>query len=230
MVLKTGKQRDYSFQSKEWLTRVASISSGQAGSSDRRQPCFAERWRGEGMLWFTSELFLPGKSTFWIWPELLSRLRWTRLHSEANFLVSRYLSLHATSAAEPLPWNEILKSRVFSLSHVRAPRSDRMSRITGLQSGKLKSDDFASSHDLHLLDFTEIQLYIIAGMSSMGTHISLFDLLLIFALSCFSIQEALYGNSLTVQYSLELLPKCGSENSTWELLVGHDPSKSISIT
>lgn len=86
------------------------------------------------------------------------------------------------------------------------------SSLTAPQSGKLKSDGFASPCGLHLLGFTDILVYVIAGRSSMGPHISLFDLLLVFVLSCFSIQEALYGNLLTVQYSLELLHKCGSEN------------------
>lgn len=67
----------------------------------------------------------------------------------------------------------------------------------------------------------------------MGPHISPFDLLLVFILSRFSIQEALYGNLLTVQYSLEPLHKCSSENlpeSCWWTVIHPSPFRSLRAT
>jgi len=100
--------------------------------------------------------------------------------------------------------------------------------------GKLKSDGFTSP-GLHVLDFTKILLYIISVKRSLGPCISLFDLLLVLALSCFSKMEDFtkHGNSLTVQYSLGLLHKCGSENlpeSCWWIVIYPSPFQSLTAT
>lgn len=134
-----------------------------------------------------------------------------------SIFLSKQIILFGTSLSMlHMQLNRCLKMRslgaVISTSSVRVTRGHKKSRITAPQSGKLESDSFASPRGLHLPVFTDTRLYVIAGRSRMGPLISLCDVLLVLALSCFSIRKALYGNSLPVQYPLELLRKCDSEN------------------
>lgn len=133
-------------------------------------------------------LFLPGKSTLWLWPEVLSRLAWYRPHWEENFLASKFSLVllspcYICSWAFSSKWNLWVHFLFLRTQEAR----QRTLRVTAPQPSKLKSGGFASPCGLHLLNFIDIQLQIITGGINMGPHISPFGLLLVFALLCFSV-------------------------------------------